>query len=106
MASRSQTGLQISWHSVGKKRKTADITAMSFKYRLELLAAAKSKSIKQIHNEAGVNPRHTRDIIARGKSPTFLLLERLLKPQGISILRFTGDIKSLALFLKKESSHE
>ena len=90
---------------MGKKRKTADITAMSFKYRLELLAAAKSNSIKQIHNEAGVNPRHTSDIISRGKSPTFRLLQRLLTPQGIGISRFTGDIKSLAIFLIKESKN-
>lgn len=90
---------------MGKRRKTANISAMSFKLRLDLLAAAKGKTLKQIHTEAGVNPRHTRDIISRGKQPTFLLLERLLKPQGISILRFTGDIKNFALFLKKESSN-
>tara|TARA_R100000231_G_scaffold6732_3_gene9785 strand:+ start:4986 stop:5264 length:279 start_codon:yes stop_codon:yes gene_type:complete len=87
---------------VAKKRKTANISAESFRFRLKLLSLAKRKSLKQIHTEAGVDPRHTRDIIARGKNPTFLLLERLLKPQGISVLRFTGDIKSFAIFLKKE----
>tara|TARA_R100000951_G_scaffold116670_1_gene129714 strand:- start:334 stop:609 length:276 start_codon:yes stop_codon:yes gene_type:complete len=91
---------------MAKKRKTADISALSFKYRLSLLARAKNKTLAEIHREAGVDPRHTRDIISRGKSPTFLLLERILKPQGISILRFTGDIKNLALFLKKEMNHE
>ncbi len=91
---------------MAKKRKTADLSAADFNYRIHLLAKAKNKTVKQLHEEAGVNPRHTRDIISRGRNPTFRLLERLLKPQGISILRFTGDIKSFALFLKKESNHE
>ena len=90
---------------MGRKRKTADISAASFRYRLQLVAEAKNKSIKQIHEEAGVDPRHTRDIISRGKNPTFRLLQRLLTPQGIGISRFTGDIKSLALFLIKESKN-
>jgi|TARA_R110002110_G_scaffold52381_1_gene152503 transcriptional regulator with XRE-family HTH domain len=91
---------------VTRKRRTADLSAADFRYRLHLLAKAKNKTVKQIHEEAGVNPRHTRDIISRGKRPTFRLLERILKPQGISILRFTGDIKSLALVLKKENHNE
>lgn len=90
---------------MGKKRKTADLSAVDFKYRLHLLAKSKNKTIKQVHEEARVDPRHTRDIISRGKSPTFRLLERLLKPQGMSILLFTGDIKSFALILKKEKKN-
>ena len=90
---------------MGRKRKTADISAASFRYRLQLVAKAKNKSVKQIHEEAGVDPRHTRNIISRGKSPTFRLLQRLLTPQGIGVSRFTGDIKSLAIFLIKESKN-
>ncbi len=84
------------------RKKRADITASSFKHRLLLVSTAKGVSLNKIHKMAGVNPRHTRDIINRGKPPTYSLLKRLLTPQGLSIACFVGDIKNLVMILKKE----
>ena len=91
---------------MGRKRKTADITALSFRHRLALLCKAKGKTLKQIHEEGGVVPRHTRDIIARGRNPTFRLIRRLVEPQGLSVACFVGDIKTLVITLKKEKNNE
>ena len=91
---------------MGRKRKTADISAQSFRHRLALLCKAKNKSIKQLHEEGGVVPRHTRDIIARGSNPTFRLIQRLVEPQGLSVACFVGDIKTLVITLRKEKEND
>ena len=48
----------------------------------------------------------TRDIIARGRNPTFRLIRRLVEPQGLSVACFVGDIKTLVITLKKEKDNE
>ena len=82
------------------KRKTTYLTSSEFKYRLWLVAKARGMTIRQLHKEGEVNPRHTRDIVSRGKSPTFKLIRRLIEPQGVSLTAFCGDIKTLVANLK------
>ena len=82
------------------KRKTSDLSSLQFRFRLHLVAKAKGITIKKLHEQGGVNPRHTRDIISRGRNPTFKLIRRLIEPQQVSLAAFCGDIKTLVANLK------
>jgi len=86
------------------RRKTADLTATEFKFRLMLVAKTKGITIKQLHKDGEVSPRHTRDIISRGRNPTFKLIRRLVEPQGVHVAAFIGDIKTLVANLKGDSN--
>ena len=87
------------------RRKTADITAHEFRFRLSLLAKAKGLTINKLHEVAGVQPRHTRDIVSRNKSPTFKLIRRLVEPQNITVAVFIGDRKTLATSRKRGANN-
>ena len=81
------------------RRKTADISAQEFRFRLLLVAKSRGITLNQLHRDAKAHPRHTRDIISRNKNPTFKLIRRLIEPQNVTVAAFIGDLKTLAMSL-------
>lgn len=74
----------------------------SFRHRLSLVATARGITVNQLLRDAGVQAPDIAHIVKRGHPPTYVLIKRLMAPQGVPSATFLGSLKNLAMFLKKE----